>query len=146
MFGLVINTSQMLFLELGELRGLHWGADVALLLLGFVAALFTFYALVPKLLRDMGSAAFNLSMLTSDLWAAASRALWFGGFQNTSTAWAFVAALVLVTIGLIIFYLEHLKAVDAEGTTKSTDGGPGGADLAVPDQLEGGRGGYAMLE
>ncbi len=34
---------------------------------------------VPCVLRDGGAALLNLSLLTSDLWAAAARTIFFGG-------------------------------------------------------------------
>ena len=45
---------------------------------GFSAAFFAFTSLVPLMLMHGGSAALNLSLLASDFWAAAARALFFG--------------------------------------------------------------------
>ncbi|CAI5478558.1 unnamed protein product [Closterium sp. Yama58-4] len=43
----------------------------------FSIALFAFYSLTPLMLRLGGAALFNLSLLTSDLWAAGVAALVF---------------------------------------------------------------------
>jgi hypothetical protein len=70
-------------------------------LAAFTAALFTFSALVPVALIWGGAAALNLSLLTSDLWAAAARVLLFGGFGGAG-AW-FTGSLVLVAAGLALY-------------------------------------------
>ena len=46
---------------------------------GFDAAMFSFYSLVPFVLQWSGVAVLNLSLLSSDLWAGAARAILFGG-------------------------------------------------------------------
>jgi hypothetical protein len=51
-------------------------------------------------------AAFNLSLLTSDLLTAAARAVLFDGFSTTKSVIALTCAVVLVAIGLVIFYCE----------------------------------------
>ena len=47
-------------------------------LCGFTATLFAFYCGVPFVLRGGGAAVLNLSLLTSDLWAAAAQLAFFG--------------------------------------------------------------------
>lgn len=47
-------------------------------LLGFVAAMFSFYAAVPFVLQHGGAAVLNLSLLSSDIWVAGARILFFG--------------------------------------------------------------------
>ncbi len=49
-------------------------------LLGFTAAMFAFYCGVPFVLRWGGAAVLNLSLLTSDLWAAAAQIALFGAY------------------------------------------------------------------
>lgn len=48
------------------------------LIVAFSLALFSFASLVPVVLLWSGSAALNLSLLTSDLWAGLARVLFFG--------------------------------------------------------------------
>ena len=70
---------------------------------GYVTSIFTFYSIAPYVLREGGSAAFNLAMITSDLWAGLAKVLMFGGFGSVKLALAFFVALILVMIGLFVF-------------------------------------------
>ena len=62
----------------GQSRVLPPGAQVVAPLCGFTAAMFVFYCGVPFVLRWGGAAVLNLSLLTSDLWAAAAQLAFFG--------------------------------------------------------------------
>ena len=50
-----------------------------------------------------GSAVLNLSLLSSDLWAAAARWLLFEGFRTNAQVLAFFGSLVVVIIGLVVY-------------------------------------------
>jgi drug/metabolite transporter (DMT)-like permease len=67
----------------------------------FAGALFAFYSLVPFVLMWGGATVLNLSLLTSDFWAAGARMVWFGGFGGTLPA--FAASLALVASGLALY-------------------------------------------
>lgn len=69
----------------------------------FAASLFAMYAAVPSVLSLCGAAAFNVNMLSADLWAAAARVMIFGGFGSWASGLSFVASLAVVTIGLVVF-------------------------------------------
>ncbi|GBF90182.1 hypothetical protein Rsub_03315 [Raphidocelis subcapitata] len=100
-------------------------AAAAAALGGFTAALFAFSAAVPLVLIWGGAAALNLSLLTSDLWAAAARVALFGGFGGAG-GW-FAAALALVAAGLCLYA--------SAGSPKSAGGGAAGP--AWPEGLDG---------
>lgn len=51
----------------------HWDGAAAGALAGFAVALYSFAVLLPSVLMWGGSTVLNLSLLTSDLWAAGSR-------------------------------------------------------------------------
>ena len=68
----------------------------------FAASLFAMYSLVPEVLRRSGSAAFNVGMLSSDLWAVLARVVFFAGFTAASFA-SFAASFVLVAFGTVVF-------------------------------------------
>ena len=57
----------------------------------------------PEVLRRCGAAAFNVAMLSSDLWAAAARVAFFGGFGGWIASLSFFASLVTVAAGLVMF-------------------------------------------
>ncbi|EFJ38677.1 hypothetical protein SELMODRAFT_402782 [Selaginella moellendorffii] len=66
---------------------------------GFALAQFSFYLLVPILLQGSGSAMFNLSLLTSDMWAVAIRALAY----HEVVDWLYFVAFGTVAIGLSLY-------------------------------------------
>ena len=61
------------------------GAQVAALLAAYTLAMFAFYSLVPLVLRWSGAAVLNLSLLSSNLWAALARALLLGQGSSHSS-------------------------------------------------------------
>ena len=80
-----------------------WNAAFVVPLMGFACAMFLIYTTAPTALSNAGSAGFNLHMLTSDLWAAAARAAFFGGFGGACGGLGFVASLATVAAGLGLF-------------------------------------------
>ena len=68
----------------------------------FAVSLFAMYSLVPEVLRRSGSAAFNIGMLSSDLWAVLARVVFFAGFTAASFL-SFAASFVLVAFGTVVF-------------------------------------------
>lgn len=50
--------------------------------MAYTLAMFAFYSLVPVILQWSGAAVLNLSLLTSNLWAALGRALLLGMCQT----------------------------------------------------------------
>ena len=75
-FGAVFSGIQCLALELDSLARLNATAGAAGIaeLATFAASLFAMYSLVPEVLRRCGAAAFNVGMLSSDVWAFVARA------------------------------------------------------------------------
>lgn len=57
----------------------------------------------PLAIAGCGSAAFNLHLLSSDVWAAAARAHFFGGFGGRCSVASFVCAFGTVALGLLGF-------------------------------------------
>jgi solute carrier family 35 protein F1/2 len=106
LFGALLSGLQAAALERSSLALVAGGSPSVLLpLAGFVAAMFAFYSLVPQVLQLGGATVLNLGLLSSDGFAALARAAWFGGFQGW-TAHIFVASLVLVAAGLLVFTLS----------------------------------------
>jgi solute carrier family 35 protein F1/2 len=99
MFGAVISACQLLLLELDVVRAIHWSVSSIAPFVGFALSIFAFSSLVPQLLRMNGSTMFNLSLLTSDMWAVAVRAL---GFHESVDSLYFVA-FGLVVVGLVVY-------------------------------------------
>eukprot|EP00798_Chlamydomonas_sp_ICE-L_P005006 gene5006-34791_t len=88
----------------------HW--ILVLGMLGFAVSLFLFSILLPSVLILGSSTILNLSLLTSDLWAAAARMTFFG-------AWAFCVTLLAEVVGLTMFCMSgathnHRDSLDAD--------------------------------
>ena len=104
-FGAVFSGIQCLALELDSLSRLSATSGAAGIaeLATFAASLFAMYSLVPEVLRRCGAAAFNVGMLSSDVWAFVARLLFFGGFGDIRAVLAFFASFVVVSAGLVMF-------------------------------------------
>lgn len=98
-FGFAVSVCQLLLLERRELRSVDWDLGTIALFVGFAAALFGFYSLVPLMLQMSGSTMLNLSLLMSDIWAVAFRALVF----HQAVDWLYYAAFAAVAAGLITY-------------------------------------------
>lgn len=77
--GAMISAVQLSLMqdELASIKAFGWSPSDVGLLAGFVFALWVFYSLTPALIVLAGSAFFNLSLLSSDFWAAAFGAFFF---------------------------------------------------------------------
>ncbi|RWR71991.1 solute carrier family 35 member F1-like protein isoform X1 [Cinnamomum micranthum f. kanehirae] len=99
LFGAVVSACQISILEREELRSIHWTTTAVLPFIGFAAAMFVFYSVVPILLKMSGSAMLNLSLLTSDMWAVLIRV--FAYHQKVD--WMYYVAFAAVGVGLVIY-------------------------------------------
>ena len=79
--------SGILLLMYKRFRSLCVREQVLGLFAAYSASLFAFTSLVPLMLLHSGSAALNLSLLTSDFWAAGARALFFGAHLLNVAVW-----------------------------------------------------------
>uniref|UniRef100_A0A0D9WH35 Uncharacterized protein n=1 Tax=Leersia perrieri TaxID=77586 RepID=A0A0D9WH35_9ORYZ len=83
---------------------------------GFAVAIFMFYTITPFVLKMSGSTLFNLSLLTSDMWAVAIRVL----FYHQQINWLYYIAFAVVAIGLIIYSLnDHSSDNGATAITEA---------------------------
>ena len=103
--GAVVSGAQCLTFEYGDLAklraatGLGGVAEMAT----FAISLFAMYSLTPEVICRCGAAAFNVGMLSSDVWAAVARVALFGGFGGTGAAVSFVISFAVVSAGLVLF-------------------------------------------
>ena len=103
--GVIVSGLQCLTFEFSQLNSLGGVAGVTGVgeVAAFAIFLFAMYSLVPDVLRRCGAAAFNISMLSADLWAVIARVTLFGGFTGAFSALAFAASFVTVSVGLVLF-------------------------------------------
>jgi len=108
-FGTLISTIQLLILERKELESLEWSYTIVLLFLGYGLSMFAFYTLVPFLLKMSGATIFNLSLLTSDMWAILISIF----FYHKAVDWLYYVAFGVVAVGLTIysFYTDKENTV-----------------------------------
>ncbi|ANM65264.1 solute carrier family 35 protein (DUF914) [Arabidopsis thaliana] len=71
--------------------------------LRFTLTMFLFYPLVPVLLKTNGATMFNLSLLTSDMWAVLIRT--FGYHEKVD--WLYFLAFATTATGLIIYSMKE---------------------------------------
>jgi solute carrier family 35 protein F1/2 len=130
-FGAVISGVQVALLEHQAIKELPLGFNSIGPLAAFALALFMFYSLVPRVLIWGGATVLNLSLLSSDVWAAAARILLFGGFGGTLPM--FSVSLVMVSGGICMY--ACCEEVDHEQERQEAGGkhqeGRGGAHPGV---------------
>uniref|UniRef100_A0ACD5U2I7 Uncharacterized protein n=1 Tax=Avena sativa TaxID=4498 RepID=A0ACD5U2I7_AVESA len=115
LFGLLVITIQIFLFERKSIEAATWSPTMISLFVGYAVALFVFYTLTPIVLKMSGSTLFNLSLLTSDMWAVAIRVL----FYQEQINWLYYLSFTIVAIGLIIYSLNEISSGD--GTATSTE-------------------------
>ncbi|GLC36406.1 hypothetical protein PLESTB_000765200 [Pleodorina starrii] len=102
-FAALVGGMQAVLLERGAWLAADWTDPwaVAAPLAGFSLALYTFALLLPLVLMWSGATVLNLSLLTSDVWAAGARVAFFGGFGGTA-GW-FALSLLFEAVGLVLY-------------------------------------------
>lgn len=98
-FGMVVSVCEISIVERKTLESVVWSTDIILAFFGYALSTFMFYSLVPSLLKMSGATLFNLSALTSDMWAVVFRIF----FYNQKVDWLYFVSFALVVIGLIIY-------------------------------------------
>ncbi|RCV17496.1 hypothetical protein SETIT_3G224500v2 [Setaria italica] len=115
LFGLLISIVQILIFERKSLETVAWSPTMISLFAGFAVAIFMFYTITPFVLKMSGATLFNLSLLTSDMWAVAIRVL----FYHQQINWLYYLAFTIVAVGLIIYALNESSSDDK--TAASTE-------------------------
>ncbi|ONK71265.1 uncharacterized protein A4U43_C04F6660 [Asparagus officinalis] len=118
-FGVLVTACEISIFERKDLASVQWSTTIVALFAGFAAASFLFYALVPFLLKLSGSTLFNLSLLTSDMWAVLIRLY----FYKQQVNWLYFVAFAIVTAGLIIYSLNDTtdSSTSIAGTAETWD-------------------------
>ncbi|XP_062165730.1 uncharacterized protein LOC133872270 [Alnus glutinosa] len=98
-YGFLVTVVQVSILELKTLESVEWSADIILAFAGYALAIFMFYSLAPFVLKLSGATMFNLSLLTSDMWAVVVRIF----IYQQEVDWLYYLAFALVIIGLITY-------------------------------------------
>ncbi|GFQ06844.1 solute carrier family 35 member f2 [Phtheirospermum japonicum] len=73
LFGMLISASEIPVLERKALQSINWSDGLMSSYAAYAVASFLFYTLALFVLKISGATLFNLSLLTSDIWAVAVR-------------------------------------------------------------------------
>uniref|UniRef100_A0A2P2KI91 Solute carrier family 35 member F1-like n=1 Tax=Rhizophora mucronata TaxID=61149 RepID=A0A2P2KI91_RHIMU len=98
-WGLLSSVVELSIFELKDLESVHWSADIILAIAGYTVAMFMFYSVTPFVLNLSGATMFNLSILTSDMWAVIIRIY----FYHQQVDWLYFLAFAVVVVGLVIY-------------------------------------------
>ncbi|KAL5809768.1 hypothetical protein ACOSQ3_030459 [Xanthoceras sorbifolium] len=98
-FGFLVSVVQLSILERKSVESIKWSTDIILAFAGYILSSFMFYTLVPFVLKLSGATMFNLSLLTSDMWAVIIRIF----FYRQQVDWLYYVAFAVVVIGLVIY-------------------------------------------
>lgn len=119
-FALIVSITQISIFERKNLEAVNWTPEVILLFSAFTLSTFLFYSMVPFVMKMSGSALFNLSILTSDMWAVLIRIF----FYHQKLNWLYFLAYAVVAIGLVIYSVTEKEpgtAADLEVGDTNTD-------------------------
>ncbi|KAI4356409.1 hypothetical protein L6164_000434 [Bauhinia variegata] len=111
-FGLLVSIFEVSVLELKTLESVKWTAEIVLAFVGYGLASFAFYTVAPFVLKFSGSTLFNLSLLTSDMWAVVFRIF----FYRQEVDWLYFLSFAIVVIGLIIYSTTEKDSVPEPST------------------------------
>ncbi|CBI30275.3 uncharacterized protein LOC100256364 isoform X1 [Vitis vinifera] len=98
-FGLLVSVCEISIMELKSLESVEWSTDIILGFVGYAVSTFLFYTIVPFLLQISGATWFNLSLLTSDMWAVVIRIF----FYHQKVDWLYYISFAMVAVGLVIY-------------------------------------------
>ncbi|KAA8518595.1 hypothetical protein F0562_016069 [Nyssa sinensis] len=99
LFGMLVSVCQIAILERKSLESVKWSGEVILAFAGYALSSFMFYTFVPFVLKMSGATMFNLSILTSDMWAVVIRIF----FYHQQVDWLYYLSFSIVAVGLIIY-------------------------------------------
>lgn len=116
LFGTLLSVGEVAALERENLESAKWSAEVILSFAGYAVGSFFFYTFMLMVLKMSGSTLFNLSLLTSDMWAVVIRIF----FYKQKVDWLYYVAFGLVVIGLVLYSRSEKDAAAAikEGDEK----------------------------
>ena len=98
--GAVISLLQLLSLNFNQLRKTNFTSTVLVSISGFVSCLFLMYINTSAFLQHGDSTFFNLSLLTSDIYAVLFSYFFYGNLVK----WLYFVAFALVASGLFIYH------------------------------------------
>uniref|UniRef100_A0A7N0V2R7 Solute carrier family 35 member F2 n=1 Tax=Kalanchoe fedtschenkoi TaxID=63787 RepID=A0A7N0V2R7_KALFE len=77
LFGSLVSICEICIFEIKSLESISWSAELIITECGFTLSTFLFYSITPFVMRLSGATMFNLSALTSDMWAVVFRIFFY---------------------------------------------------------------------
>ncbi|KAL6988393.1 hypothetical protein U1Q18_014143 [Sarracenia purpurea var. burkii] len=106
LFGTLVSVCEIAIIERESLESVTWSAEIILTFAGYAVSSFMFYTLVPFVLKMSGATMFNLSILTSDMWAVIIRIF----FYHQKVDWLYYLSFAIVAIGLVIYSRTYVSS------------------------------------
>ncbi|KAH9619342.1 hypothetical protein KSS87_003809 [Heliosperma pusillum] len=103
-----LSVANYFSVERHTLMSIEWSSDVILGFAGYATATLLFYTLVPFLLKLSGATLFNLSALTSDMWAVLIRIL----FYHEEVGRLYYVSFAIVAVGLVIYSISEKNTTE----------------------------------
>ncbi|CAA2962172.1 solute carrier family 35 member F2-like [Olea europaea subsp. europaea] len=119
LFGMLVSAIEIVVLERKILESVTWSSEIMTAFAGYAASSFMFYTLVPFVLKMGGSTLFNLSLLTSNMWAVAIMIF----FYKQKVDWLYFLAFAVVVVGIAI-YSKTKKDHESIPTIQDADHNP----------------------
>ncbi|CAL0309941.1 unnamed protein product [Lupinus luteus] len=98
-FGFLITIVEASVTELKTLESVKWSSDNVFCFVGFVVSSFMFYTTTPFVLKLGGATMFNLSSLTTNIWAVVFQVFIYNG----KVSWLYFLSFAIIVVGLIIY-------------------------------------------
>jgi len=101
-FGIIVSFFQFMIVDFIHVENTHFTAEIIGATIGFIGCLFLMYFSTSSYLQESDAILFNLSLLTSDVYAVIFTYFFYGYLVN----WLYFLAFGLVIIGLCIYHSE----------------------------------------
>ena len=113
--GAVVSAAQMSLFEVNKVLSSSWNGATISFTAGYVVCLFCMYSAASLFLRTSDAALFNLSLLTSDIYAVIFSYFVFGATVH----WLYYVAFALTGTGLVVYSTAGPIGNDVRGTIDS---------------------------
>lgn len=128
-FGTLVSIVEIAILERENVLAIEWSTDIIIGFVGYAVSSFLFYTLAPFMLKLSGATLFNLSTLTSDMWAVVIRIF----FYHQTVDWLYYLSFAIVVVGLIIY--SQTEKDPAPTTSIEDENHTNGDYQALPEEI-----------
>lgn len=118
LFGFLIALVQFIFLDLSGMRSASYSVETVFSMAGFVGCLFLMYINTSAFLQGSDAIVFNLSLLTSDVYAV----IFTYFFSGYLVSWLYFLSFALVIAGLTVYHSEKAPLSLAQMEVQEVEG------------------------